>query len=286
MNAMSSRPSRPTGGSRPVDPAPTRGIAGVVYEAVMVALAVLVIALLAQPDEGVYRTINLAIWGVFVVDYLLRLAFSGDRKAFMRRNVIDLIAIMPADVFRAARALRVLRLLRLLRSAAVLWRVSATVRAIMGTNGLSWVLAVTGVVIVLGAGAVLAVEPDMGDFGDALWWSIVTSTTVGYGDLAPETIVGRLVAVVLMVVGIGALGMITGSIATHFIHGRQSPSNPHLDHIRSLLDDWDALSPVHRREAAALLATLANGPDARAEHAEELDPSVREPKGRPLREKS
>lgn len=265
-----------TGRARPVDPAPTRGVAGVVYEAVMVALAVLVIALLAQPDEGVYRTLNLAIWGVFLVDYLLRLAFSGDRRMFLRRNAIDLIAIMPADVFRAARVLRVLRVLRLLRAAAVLWRVSATVRAIMGTNGLSWVLAVTGVVVVLGAGAVLAVEPDMGTFGDALWWSIVTSTTVGYGDLAPETFVGRLVAVVLMVVGIGALGMITGSIATHFIHGRQQPSDPHIQHIRSLLDDWDALSPLQRRQAAALLATLADGSDADASSSARAGTTVRE----------
>jgi voltage-gated potassium channel len=244
--------------SRPVDPAPTTGVVGVVYESVMVTLAVVVIALLAQPDTGVLHTVNLVIWGVFIADYALRLTFSGDRWAFVRGNLIDLVAILPADMFRAARTLRLLRLLRLLRATAVLWRVSATVRAVLGTNALGWVLAATGVVVVLGAGAVMVAEPDLGDFGDALWWAIVTSTTVGYGDLAPVSIVGRLVAVVLMIVGIGALGMITGSIATHFLHGKQERTNPHLEHLKAMLDAWDDLTREERLTASALLRDLAH----------------------------
>jgi voltage-gated potassium channel len=252
----------PAATRRPVDPAPTTGLVGMVYEAVMVSLAITVIALLARPDEGVVSLVNIAIWAVFVADYVLRLAFSGDRRTFLRRNIIDLIAIMPADVFRAARALRVLRILRLLRASAILWRVSGTVRSILGTNALGWVLMASGVVVVLGAGAVMVAEPDMGGFDDALWWSIVTSTTVGYGDLAPETIVGRLVAVVLMVVGIGAIGMITGSIATHFLHGRQDRANPHIEHLKSLLDDWDALQHEEQQHAVALLQAMTSRDDA------------------------
>jgi voltage-gated potassium channel len=247
---------------RPVDPAPTAGVAGVIYEAVMVTLAITVVALLTRPDVGLISVVNRVIWGVFVCDYLLRLAFSGDRRSFVRGNLIDLVAIMPADFFRAARALRVVRILRLLRATAVLWRVSATVRAILGTNALGWVLTATGVVIFLGAGAVMVAEPEMGDFGDAVWWSIVTSTTVGYGDLAPESLVGRLVAVVLMIVGIGALGMITGSIATHFLHGQQQRTNPHVDHLRQLLDDWETLTHDERRQAVVLLDALSRSTGA------------------------
>jgi voltage-gated potassium channel len=114
------------------------------------------------------------------------------------------------------------------------------------------------VVVVLGAGAVMVAEPDLGDFGDALWWAIVTSTTVGYGDLAPVSIVGRLVAVVLMIVGIGALGMITGSIATHFLHGKQERTNPHLEHLKAMLDAWDDLTREERLTASALLRDLAH----------------------------
>lgn len=245
-----------TDGARPVDPAPTTGILGVAYEATMVGLAITVVALLGQPDRGVVRTINLVIWGVFVVDYATRLALSGDRRTFMRRNVIDLIAILPADLFRAARALRILRLLRLLRSISVLWRVSTTIRAIAGTNALGWVLAASGLVIVLAAGLVMIFEPSLADPIDALWWSVVTATTVGYGDLAPVTPLGRGIAVALMIVGIGTIGMITGSIATFFLHGN-ADTDPHLDHVRSMLDQWGELSPAQRQQTARLLADLA-----------------------------
>ena len=243
---------------RLVDAAPTSGFVGVAYETVMVTLAVTVIALLSQPDEGWIRVANMAIWGVFVLDYFTRLALSGNRKTFFRRNIIDLVAILPADFFRAARALRVLRILRLLRATTVLWRVSSTIRGIAGTNALGWVLAASGLVVLIGAGAVMIAEPQLGDFGDALWWSIVTATTVGYGDLAPASVVGRIVAVLLMIVGIGTIGMITGSIATFFLQGSGQRTNPHVEHLKQMLEQWDELTGGERRQAATLLAAMVD----------------------------
>jgi voltage-gated potassium channel len=264
--AVSTAELRP---ARPVDPAPTTGVVGIAYETVMIVLAVTVVALLAQPDRGVIRVANLTIWGVFVVDYVTRLALSGDRRAFVRGNLIDLVAILPADMFRAARALRIVRILRLLRASAVLWRASTAARGILGTNALGWVLMASGVVVLLGAGGVMVAEPGLEQFGDALWWSIVTSTTVGYGDIAPESVIGRAVAVGLMVVGIGAIGMITGSIATYFLGGRDEPDDPHVAHLKGLLDTWDELTVEQRRQAAVLLdAMVASPPVGSREHAD------------------
>jgi voltage-gated potassium channel len=246
---------------RPIDPAPTQGVLGVAYEAVMIALAITVIALIVQPDRGLIRGVNLAIWGVFVADYTTRLALSGDRRSFVRRNLIDLVAIIPLDFLRAARALKIVRVLRLLRAASALWRTSVAIRGVMGTNALGWVLAASGTVVILGAGAVMLAEPGVENFGDALWWSIVTSTTVGYGDIAPESVFGRAVAVALMVVGIGTIGMITGSVATYFLGSNDGPSNPHVAHLRRLLDDWEELSTEHRLQAAALMTSLAEQAD-------------------------
>jgi voltage-gated potassium channel len=236
-------------------------VVGIVYEGVMLLLATTVIVLLAQPDRGLVRTVNLVVWGIFVVDYVTRLALSGDRRAFVRANLIDLIAILPADLFRAARALRTLRILRLLRATAVLWRVSVAVRGITGTNALGWVLVASSVVVLVGAGGVMVAEPGMEQFGDALWWSVVTSTTVGYGDISPESVVGRLVAVLLMLVGIGTIGMITGSIATYFLGDRDAGSaDPHVAHLKDVLDSWDELTIEQRRQAAALLGAMAESP--------------------------
>jgi voltage-gated potassium channel len=99
-----------------------------VYEAVMVTLAVLVVVLLPFENEGWILAVNLAVWGLFVADYVTRLALSTDRRAFFRRNIVDLLAIMPADFFRALRVLRLARLLRVVRAGSVLARVLREVR--------------------------------------------------------------------------------------------------------------------------------------------------------------
>lgn len=236
------------------------------YEGVMVALALLVVALLPFPNEGWVLAVNLTVWAIFVADYATRLLLSTDRRAFLRANVVDLLAIMPADFFRALRVLRLARLLRVVRAASVLGRVLKDVRGVAHTNGLNWVLVVSLCSVVLGALVVWIVEPGIHEFGDAAWWAIVTATTVGYGDLAPENPLARIVAVALMLVGIGTLGMLTGAIATYFI-GEHDTGDPDIEHIRSRLGAWRELSQEERHRVAAMLTaavSVANPVDAGA----------------------
>jgi voltage-gated potassium channel len=103
------------------------------------------------------------------------------------------------------------------------------------------------------------VEPTIGSFPDAAWWSVVTTTTVGYGDLSPENPLARVVAVVLMLVGIGTIGMLTGSIATYFIGDAGTEKvDPDIDHIRERLAAWHELSTEERRRLAAMLGAVAD----------------------------
>jgi voltage-gated potassium channel len=222
----------------------------------MVVLALLVVALLLIDDAGWARSVNQMIWAVFVADYVLRLGLSTDRRAFVRANVVDLLAILPADQFRA---LRLLRLLRLLRAVSVLSRVTRDLRGIRDTNGLGWVLLVAGGVISASAAAVRFLEPSITTWADAFWWSTVTATTVGYGDISPVTTPARAVAVVLMLVGIGTIGMLTASIATYFLGGAPSQASAHIEHLQTLLKRWDSLSVADRLAAAELLRALAEG---------------------------
>lgn len=153
-----------------IDPAEAlQGRVRVAYEAAMITLALTVAVLLAFPDQGAVRGANLAIWTVFVLDYAVRVGLSSNRRAFLRRNIPDLVAILPVDFFRIARLVRLARLLRLFRAGTVLWRVSADLRGILATNGLQGVLAVAAAVVLGGASAVWAVEPGIDSFGTALW---------------------------------------------------------------------------------------------------------------------
>lgn len=228
-----------------------------VYEATMVVLAILVVVLLMLADGYWVRVANRTVWGIFVVDYFTRLALSTDRRGFVRRNVIDLLAIMPLDFMRALRALRLLRLLRVLRAGSILMRVTHEVRGVTRTNGLGWVIAVAILTVFGGGVAVLLIDPGIETLPDALWWATVTATTVGYGDLAPEHAVARVVAVVLMLVGIGTIGMLTGSIATYFLGSDDDAADPDVEHVRSRLAAWGELSDEERERLAAVLSVLA-----------------------------
>ena len=230
------------------------------YEATMALLAILVVALLPLDNSGPAQVINLAVWAVFVADYFTRLALATDRRAHFRANLIDLVAILPADFFRAARLLRLVRLLRVLRAAAILSRISQDFRGIANTNGLKWLLMTTTAAILTGAVVVWRVEPSIETLADALWWAFVTATTVGYGDLSPTNGLGRVAAVGLMLVGIGTIGMLTGSIATYFLGGSRAAVSADIEHIRERLGEWPSLTPTERRGLADLLRAHAAEP--------------------------
>jgi voltage-gated potassium channel len=228
----------------------------------MAGLAIAVVWLLTMPDEGWVRTANLAIWAVFVVDYAARISVADDRRRFVRSNIPDLIAIMPLDFLRVARLARLARLTRLLRAGTVLWRVTTDVRGVLATNGLGYVLLATAALVFGGGLSAWAAEDQLDSFADGLWWSLVTATTVGYGDISPVTAQGRLVATALMLVGIGTLGMITGSIATYFLgHHRAQPANAQVEWLREQLAGWDTLEAAERRRLAAMLNGLAREGD-------------------------
>src|SRR5262249_56513789 len=94
---------------------------------------------------------------------------------------------------------------------------------------------VAGGVVVIGSLVAYHAEhptnPGFATVGDALWWSIVTLTTVGYGDIVPKTETGRWAAVIIMFTGIAVLGLLAGSLASFFRldNGKQSAGSPPAD---------------------------------------------------------
>jgi len=103
------------------------------------------------------------------------------------------------------------------------------------------------IIVICGAFGIMAFEPKITRFGDALWWSLVTATTVSYGDISPQTIGGRILTGILMIAGIGFLGILTSSIATFFmnrlIKGEEKKSvvDEQIEYVKKKLDDLDNL---------------------------------------------
>ncbi len=189
----------------------------------MMVVAFLLIPVLLMPlvedlSEQSVRQLSLlgtAIWVVFVIEYLLLLAFSVDRRETIRTHKLELaMVVLPM--------LRPLRLLRLVQVGAGFSMAAKAFRKLGLRPGFGATFGVVFTMIVLG-GALVSIAEDkqpgstIEGFGDGLWWAFVTCTTVGYGDEFPVTTTGRAIAVLLMLAGISGLSVITANVAAYFV---------------------------------------------------------------------
>lgn len=184
------------------------------------------------------------IWAAFAGEYLLLLWLAPDRWEMVRTHVLDLLIVMLPFL----RPLRAARILRLLRLVVVAGRVTQGVRRLMGRRGFTPFLAVVGAVVATCGLGVWLLERDVegaqiATVVDGLWWALVTSTTVGYGDMVPVTDAGRGIATLLMLVGVALLSVVTANIAAFFVE--ESKAEHHelverLDRIERLLAEGDS----------------------------------------------
>jgi voltage-gated potassium channel len=199
---------------------------------------------LSEAAEAAITGAEWFIWAAFALEYVIRLALTEQRSAFVRRQWPDLLIIVlpflrPLRIMRSARALRLLRLARL---AAFLTVATREGRRLLTRHKLHYALLTTMAMVVGCALLVHAVEDGQGGtietVGDALWWSITTVTTVGYGDTFPVTPTGRGVAAVLMATGIALFGVLTANLAALLVD--QGASEPDEDTISTRLDRIEA----------------------------------------------
>ena len=168
---------------------------------------------LANPTTEIYQAMEwlaIAVWVFFGVDYAVRFILARQKMRWFVRNLFDFVVIVLPP-------LRPLRLLRLVLLVRVFQRHAPR---LVRNRILAFAVVATVLLVYIAALAVLEAERSFGDittFGDALWWALVTVTTVGYGDYTPETSVGRTIAVGLMLGGIVLVGIIVGTLGSWII---------------------------------------------------------------------
>ncbi|WP_264991050.1 potassium channel family protein, partial [Mycobacterium kiyosense] len=173
------------------------------------------IQVLTRPGAELSHSLQVACWiawSLFVIDYLVRLLLATDRWQWFLRHWFDfLIVVLPL--------IRPLQLVRLVVLMGALQRAVGD-----AVRGRILLYTISGVLLLIYVGSLAVLNTERGvphatidSFGTAVWWAITTVTTVGYGNLYPVTVTGRVIAVVLMMGGIGLVGVVTASLASWIV---------------------------------------------------------------------
>lgn len=189
---------------------------------------------LPRQDRVLMDAVNVVVLVAFAADYIVELHLADDRRQHIGREWISLLivvaqiaALIPAlaafGILRALRAGRVLRIVSLgLRAVAVGGTAKQSGKQLVREHAAALAFSVAGLTWITSAAAFtlaedVGVDGRIGSFFDALWWSLATITTVGYGDIYPVTTAGRVIGGFTMIVGISTFALVTAKVAQFLV---------------------------------------------------------------------
>jgi voltage-gated potassium channel len=229
---------------------------------------------------AVYIT-DLVICIVFAIDFFRRMKESRSKSQFMKDNWFEILAMIPALALYAlgsipalAVAFRALRLVRVILILARMKRVISISDKFIRRSKLLTLLGITFGIIFVGAFAALVLDSGVENaritnFSDAVWWSISTVTTVGYGDIVPSSLAARIMGMFLMVIGIGVMTAFISQVSATLVESRMKQHRENEDfkssmvsEIKKGIDNIDKLSESEMSLLMQMIKTLkAKGED-------------------------
>lgn len=207
--------------------------------------------------EHILQFMNFLLSGIFIADFIYRLMTAPSRREYFFRQFgwADLLASVPTTGFKILRLIRIWRIYRLLHEYGARNLLRSLIRDRAG-NALLTLLLLGILVLEFGSLAILSAEALAGNANitsasDALWYIIVTISTVGYGDRFPVTDMGRLIGSLIILTGVGIFGTFTGYLANLFLtphaadhapEEQPAPSDPQrkLEQLEALLQQQQA----------------------------------------------
>ncbi len=172
--------------------------------------------------------VDLAIALIFLCEFVVKLVLAKSKSAFLRSNWWYLLASIPISTptTEALRLLRLLRLIRLFRLMTGMQAMESYAKRFIKQTHILYVITIWAIIVFCGTLAFYGFEHALNvhvqNLFDSLWYVMATITTVGYGDIYPITTGGRIVGMILMLVGIGTSGVLTALVASFFVKQSQA----------------------------------------------------------------
>lgn len=223
----------------------------------MYALMLIIELFISVPEEvtiSFYYVENI-IRLIFIGDVIARFAIAKGKKTFIIKNIIDLISIISLRMYILAakyshitiliKPYMVIKLIKAFMIVILIYKFKIKVKDEIRKNKFNFLIVISVIIIVIGAVIISIIEGI--SLADALWWSFVTFTTVGYGDVLLKTPLGKTIAVLLMIIGIGVIGVITTTLTLYIVNGERRKSRPTykdevIENIKEKLDNYEELT--------------------------------------------
>lgn len=185
---------------------------------------------LSEETSKLLNYIDIAICIFFFIEFCIRFYKADNKYKFMRWGWIDLVSSIPMiNVLRFGRLFRLIRLIRILRVFRTTKHFVTHIFKNKAEGAFTSATILAILLIIFSSIAILQVEnapnSNIQTAEDAIWWSYVTITTVGYGDKFPVTTEGRIIATILMTAGVGLFGTFTAYIASIFVSDNKNENN-------------------------------------------------------------
>ncbi len=229
--------------------------------AIVLSVAVVVLSTLPHAEEEPYRTTFYSLeWGftaLFTIEYVLRLIVVRRplRYATSFFGIIDLLSILPAflgllipgsERLLVVRTLRLLRVFRVFKLARYLREATALREAVCTSRHKIAVFMTTVLIVILIASTVMHVveggaeNESFDSIPGAMYWAVITMTTVGYGDVIPVTVVGKITTAALVLVGYSLIIVPTGILSAEISESRKRVTTQACPHCMAEGHDRDA----------------------------------------------
>ena len=192
---------------------------------IIIDLILITLTLISEVPENLYYGIvvfDTVLCIILIIEFITRLMDSDNKKRFFLKNWTELIAAIPFDlimlpfVLNYARFLRLFRVLKFIKVIALFSQFFETIDVFLKKTHLDEIFGVTLLVVLASTLGLYLFDPSINSLFDSLWFVLSTITTVGYGDILPQSGPGKIIGLIILIVGVLIFSTITGAIASYF----------------------------------------------------------------------
>ena len=174
---------------------------------------------------------------LLILDFFGGYFTSSNRVVYLEKNWLELLAAIPLDLllspFLGFNYLVIFKVIRVLILIVIYFRI---VGGFLKNTRLDEILGVLMVIIIGSTLGLYLIDPSMNNLFDNLWFVIVSITTVGYGDITPNTVYGKVFSLILLIIGVFVFSAITGAISSYFMDSILQEGTYHIHYLKEMVE--------------------------------------------------